>query len=63
MEIQELKDKKKELEFNVYSLILDFIQETKVSDFDLQINTTKSTEIGSGNTIIIDLEIKTILGI
>ena len=63
MEIQELKDKKKQLEFNIYNLILDFIQETEVSDIDLRLITDRVAGIGSGEIRIVNLEVKIQLGI
>ena len=63
MEIQELKDKRKQLELNIYSLILDFIQETEVSDIDLRLRTDKVQGIGSGEIRIIDLEVEIQLGV
>ena len=63
MEISELKEKRKDLEFNIYSLILDFIQETEVSDIDLRLITDRVAGIGSGETRIINLEVKIQLGL
>ena len=63
MKIQELKDKKKQLEFNIYNLILDFIKETEVSDIDLSLITDRVSGVGSGETRIINLEVKIQLGL
>ena len=63
MELSELKDKRKDLEFNIYSLILDFIKETKVSDIDLTLRIDKMIENGSGLELAKEITVKINLNI
>ena len=63
MELSELKDKRKDLEFNIYSLILDFIKETKVSDIDLTLRIDKIIENGSGLEVAKEITVKINLNI
>ena len=63
MELSELKDKRKDLEFNIYSLILDFIKETKVSDIDLTLRIDKIIENGSGLELAKEITVKINLNI
>lgn len=63
MELSELKNKRKDLEFNIYSLILDFIKETKVSDIDLTLRIDKIIENGSGLELAKEITVKINLNI
>lgn len=63
MEIQELKDKREQLENSIYSLILDFIQETKVSDIDLTLRIDRLIENGSGLELTKEITVKINLNI